>query len=124
MLFQATKFGGKREWEGCKKAYLNPPTPRIQLSAAAGLCSTRNDDLIEETLNFIKTEVQSQASTYILTQCAGVLSCLQDLFRFFYILGRNVKSGRVGSASTLPVVQIIICIYSILEIIFLLERQL
>lgn len=56
---QGAKFGGRREWEKCKQAYLDPPTPRIQLSAAAGICATRDAELIEETFKFVKTEVQS-----------------------------------------------------------------
>ncbi|GJJ09825.1 hypothetical protein Clacol_004049 [Clathrus columnatus] len=73
----ATRFGGKREWEACRKAYTNPPTPWIETCSSIGLCSVRSDELIEETFKFVKTEVQSH-----------------NLWRYFDILGCNVKVGR------------------------------
>jgi aminopeptidase 2 len=61
----AVKHGGRAEYETIKKVYNKPPTPAAKVAAMLALTATRDQQLIQETFDFLLKEVQLQDWFYI-----------------------------------------------------------
>ncbi|KAL5529124.1 hypothetical protein ACEPAG_5098 [Sanghuangporus baumii] len=71
------KHGGRAEYDAVKAIFEKPKTPTMRTAAIAGLCSPKDQTLIDETLKFMMTEAKDQ-----------------DVYMFIANLASNVVSRR------------------------------
>jgi aminopeptidase 2 len=57
---QAVRKGGRAEWEAMKKIFLKPAIPSARTHAIYAMTRTQDPALIEETFQFLMSEVKSQ----------------------------------------------------------------
>jgi aminopeptidase 2 len=57
---QAVRKGGRTEWEAMKKIFLKPAIPSARTHAIYAMTRTQDPALIEETFQFLMSEVKSQ----------------------------------------------------------------
>ncbi|KZS95403.1 hypothetical protein SISNIDRAFT_438916 [Sistotremastrum niveocremeum HHB9708] len=72
------QHGGLKEWEAMKNIFRGPSTPNASAAALNAMASTRDPNLIEKTLAFLKSDVFGQ-----------------DLYRFWKALRDNPFARRI-----------------------------
>jgi len=74
----AVREGGRREYDAVVKLYDKPKTPTEKIAAIAGMCTSQDPELLQETLEFVSNKARDQ-----------------DITSFFGLMGGNFKGRRL-----------------------------
>jgi aminopeptidase 2 len=78
----SVKHGGREEYDFMAKIHDKPKTPSEKLAAIAGMCSTPDPALLEETTQFITNKSRDQDIVYFFAYLAGNFKARRTLTKY------------------------------------------